>query len=78
MINIIMPTYNDEKTIIESIKSVVEQNYENWKLYVVNDGSTDNTENVLKNYIEENNLTKKISYIKQENQDQLRAKHLHH
>lgn len=73
MINIIMPTYNDEKTIIESIKSVVEQNYENWKLYVVNDGSTDNTENVLKNYIEENNLTKKISYIKQENQDQLRA-----
>lgn len=73
MINIIMPTYNDEKTIISSIKSVINQSFNNWHLYVVNDGSTDNTENVLEEYIKDNKLMDKITYIKQENQDQLNA-----
>ena len=72
-ISIMMPTYNDKDSIIETFNSVISQTYQNWELIVVDDGSTDETESVVKNYIEKNNLEGKIKYIFQENQDQLNA-----
>ena len=72
-INIIMPTYNDYKTIIETLDSIKTQSYKNWHLTIVNDGSIDDTEKVIKEYIKTNNLSKKITYIYQENKDQLNA-----
>lgn len=72
-INIIMPTYNDSKTIVEALDSVKFQKYSNWELFIVNDGSTDNTENIVKDYIKKNNLESKITYIYEENSDQLNA-----
>lgn len=73
IINVLMPTYNDEKTIIEAIESILIQSYQNWHLYVINDGSTDNTEKVIKKFIKEGKLDSKITYIYEKNSDQLNA-----
>jgi len=72
-INIIMPTFNDSKSIIETFDSIKTQTYKNWHLIVVNDGSTDDTENIVKEYIKVNKLNDQITYVKQENKDQLNA-----
>ena len=73
IINVLMPTYNDEKTIKETLDSLKNQTYDNWHLTIVNDGSVDNTEKVIKKYIKENKLEKKITYIYEDNADQLNA-----
>lgn len=72
-IHIMMPTYNDCDTIIETLDSVITQTYDNWDLTIINDGSTDKTEEVVKKYIKQNNLQNKINYIYKENGDQLNA-----
>lgn len=73
-ISIIMPTYNDADTIIETIESVRSQSYENWQLIIMNDGSDDNVEDVINSYISDNIKHKdQIKYYYQENQDQLNA-----
>ena len=50
---IIMPTYNDADSIIETLDSVLKQTYQNWELLISDDGSTDNTKELIKNYIKE-------------------------
>jgi glycosyltransferase involved in cell wall biosynthesis len=44
---IMMPVYNGEKTLPLAIKSIQAQTYQNWKCYIVNDGSTDKTKEIL-------------------------------
>lgn len=73
LLSILMPTYNDAETIVESLDSLLLQSNKNWELIIVNDGSTDETETVVKKYIRNNQLESKIKYFYQENQDQLRA-----
>lgn len=72
-IYIIMPTYNDSESIIETLDSIVIQTYKNWELIIINDGSTDNTSDVVQKYIKNNELDGKIKYLYQENSDQLNA-----
>lgn len=72
-LSILMPTYNDSKTIIESLDSVIMQKNKSWELIIINDGSTDETEKIVKDYIKKNNIDDKVKYIYQDNQDQLRA-----
>lgn len=45
-----MPTYNSETTVIKSIQSVIDQTYENWELLITDDGSKDNTTEVIKQF----------------------------
>ena len=45
-ISIVMPTYNNEKTIGNSIRSILQQNYSNWELIIVDDGSVDKTKKI--------------------------------
>ena len=49
-IDIIMPNYNKERFLSEAIESVIRQTYKNWKLYIIDDFSSDNSRKILKGY----------------------------
>lgn len=50
LISIIMPAYNANKTIQESIESILKQTYTNWELIIIDDSSKDNTLNIIEEY----------------------------
>ena len=50
LVTIIMPAYNAAKYIAEAIESVLNQTYNSWELIIINDGSRDNTENIIKSF----------------------------
>ncbi|SVC31736.1 uncharacterized protein METZ01_LOCUS284590, partial [marine metagenome] len=56
--------YNSEKYICETIDSVIDQTYNNWEIIIINDGSTDKTEDLIFTY-KQNNIP--ITYYKQNN-----------
>lgn len=60
LVSIIMPSYNTEKYISETIKSVLAQTYKNWELIIVDDCSTDNTDEVVKRFLSD----ERIRYLK--------------
>ena len=49
-ISIITPTYNRSSLIPRMINSVLDQSYQHWELIIIDDGSTDNTKDILENY----------------------------
>jgi len=49
-VSVIIPTFNRDRMITEAIDSVLSQTMEDYELIVVDDGSTDNTPNILKSY----------------------------
>lgn len=51
LVSIIIPTYNRAHLIGETLDSVLAQTYQNWECIVVDDGSTDNTDEVMAGYI---------------------------
>lgn len=63
LVSIIMPAYNAEKYISESIESVLAQTYKNWELIVVDDCSKDGTIDVIKQYQMLDNRIKVISLM---------------
>lgn len=62
MVSIIMPSYNTAKYISESIKSVQAQIHTNWELIIVDDCSTDNTDEIISEFLSDS----RIRYIKNE------------
>jgi glycosyltransferase involved in cell wall biosynthesis len=48
LISIIITTYNRGPLIMETIQSVIDQTYKNWELIIMDDGSTDNTEELVR------------------------------
>lgn len=60
LVSIIMPSYNTAKYISESIQSVLNQTYQNWELIIVDDCSSDDTDDIIKSYLHD----KRIVYLK--------------
>lgn len=50
VVSVIMPAYNAQQSIAQSIESVIAQTYENWELIVVDDCSKDNTSEIVRRY----------------------------
>lgn len=63
LVSIITPVYNAEKFLHDTINSVLEQDYKNWEMILVDDCSKDNSEKIIREY-EKND--KRIKYIKLE------------
>jgi glycosyltransferase involved in cell wall biosynthesis len=53
-ISIIVPCYNQESFLEETLLSVQNQTYKDWECLLINDGSTDRTEEICKNWVEKN------------------------
>lgn len=66
-VSVVIPAWNEEVGIVHCIESLVSASYHNMEIIVVNDGSTDNTDIFLKNYLEnvfdQSISTKTIKYI---------------
>lgn len=62
-IDIIIPTFNRSNTLSRAIDSVLGQTYKDFNLIIVDDGSTDDTQNIVKPYLENKN----VHYLFQEN-----------
>lgn len=63
LISVTMATYNHEKYIGEAVESILNQTYTNFELIIVNDGSNDKTDEIIRKFRDE-----RITYIHQENQ----------
>lgn len=61
LVSVVIPTFNRDKYVIESLESVFNQTYTSTEIIVVDDGSTDTTEEILRPYFS------RIRYIKKEN-----------
>lgn len=59
LVSIITPNFNGSKFITETIQSVISQTYEKWELIIVDDGSTDDSENKIQPF-----LSEKIHFVK--------------
>ena len=64
-ISVIVPAYNSESTIERCLKSLIKQTYNNMEIIVINDGSTDKTDEIIRRIVAEN--FDKIKYISREN-----------
>lgn len=49
-VSVVLPTWNRANRIAGAIRSIIDQSYENWELIVLDDGSTDGTERIVKNF----------------------------
>ena len=63
LISIVLPIYNGERYLKESIESIINQTYTNWELIVVDDCSTDSTPEIVKDYMNKDN---RIRYYRNE------------
>ncbi len=66
LVSVIMPCYNSQQYVAEALDSVLQQDYPNLEVIVVDDGSTDNSLQILQQYADQN--SDRITIIRQANQ----------
>lgn len=72
LVSIIVPTYNRAGLLREAIESVINQEYQDWQLIVADDGSTDDSEKIVRQYQDD----LRVLYFKQDNRGQAAARNL--
>lgn len=65
VVSIVLPTFNRSHMLGGSIQSCLNQDYKNFELIIVDDGSNDNTESVVKEFIKKDS---RIKYLKKKNE----------
>ena len=63
-IDIIIPIYNAEKTIAETLQSIIMQSYTSWRVIIIDDGSIDKSVDIVKKYMKKDS---RIEYFYKEN-----------
>lgn len=61
----IVPAYNAENTLATTLDSIVRQISPSWRIIIVNDGSTDKTEDIAQEYVRK--YPRKVRYLYQQN-----------
>jgi glycosyltransferase involved in cell wall biosynthesis len=56
LISVILPVYNGEQYIEDSIRSILGQTHQNFELIIINDGSTDNSDKIIKGFLKSNKI----------------------
>lgn len=69
--SIIIPTYNRQELIVECINKMKNQSFNNWECIIINDGSTDNTKEIVRQSIEKD---ARFTLINQENSERAIAR----
>ncbi len=64
VVSIIIPCYNSESTVEETLRSVLDQTFDSWEALIINDGSPDNIEDIALKWAEKD---KRFKYHKKEN-----------
>lgn len=64
LVSVIIPFYNGEQYLLETIDSVFNQQYQNWELILIDDGSTDNSTTIAKTFWKRH--PEKVAYIEHE------------
>lgn len=59
--SIILPVYNAKKYVAETVKSILNQSFQDFELIVINDGATDGSDVIVKNFVSENENIKFFS-----------------
>lgn len=70
-ISVLIPAYNSAKTIVEALESIKNQTYQNWEIILINDGSQDETETILRRYLGNTKLP--LKYTKQTHHNYFKA-----
>ena len=70
-ISVLIPAYNSAKTIVEALESIKNQTYQNWEIILINDGSQDKTEKILRRYLGNTKLP--LKYTKQTHHNYFKA-----
>ena len=66
-VSIVLPTYNGSRYLAEAIESCVNQTYPNWELIIVDDGSTDETPEIVAKYVVKDGRIKSIRHDENRN-----------
>jgi len=61
LVSVVMPVYNSEKYVAEAIESILNQTYKNFEFIIINDASTDNSLDIIKNFAKKDKRIKLIS-----------------
>jgi glycosyltransferase involved in cell wall biosynthesis len=64
-ISVIIPVYNSEKYLKDSIESILNQTFQDFEILIIDDGSIDSSKEIINNYV---NKDKRVKYFYQENQ----------
>ena len=75
IVSAIIPYYNSERTIVRTLNSVINQLYKNFEIILIDDGSTDNSYNVVEDFIK-NNSQYQIKNLYQKNSGPSKARNL--
>ncbi len=65
LVTVLVPVYNAEKYLSQALESIINQTYKNLEILIINDGSTDNSHNIILEFAARD---KRIKYITQKNQ----------
>ena len=62
LVTILMATYNGDKFLAEQLESILSQQYKNWELVIRDDDSTDSTQNIISDYVNQDSRIKQITF----------------